>query len=87
MTTLQKSGFGHLEQQKHFFEPLKLKNATLKHRHYSSSKLIKTLMFNETSAQHFIDKNVCSEAMEGALEKKELKKYCINKFKGIKDQP
>ena len=44
-------------------------------------------MFNETSTQHFIDKNICSDAMEGALEKKELKKYCINKFKGIKDQP
>jgi hypothetical protein len=46
MTTLQKSGFGHLEHQKHFFETLKLKNATLKHRNYSSSKLIKTLLFN-----------------------------------------
>lgn len=86
MTTLQKSSYGHLEHQRHLFEPYKLKNAPLKHRHYSSSKLIKTLMFNETTTQQFLDKNTCSEAIEGALEKKELKKYCINKFKGSKDQ-
>ncbi len=44
-------------------------------------------MFNQTSAQHFLEKNTYSDAIEGALEKKQLKKYCINKFKGSKDQP
>lgn len=67
-------------------EIYKVKNLNLKHRQYSSSKLIKTIMLNETKSQNFIDKIGQTEAVSGTLDKKELKRYCITKLKSFNPQ-
>lgn len=81
MTSPERSGYLHLDSHRQLMEIYKIKNPSLKHRQYSSSKLIKTIALNETKSQHFLEKNGQTDCIAGALEKKELKRYCINKFK------
>lgn len=43
-------------------------------------------MLNETNSINFVEKNGGSDVAESTLEKKEMRKYCINKFRVMKDQ-
>ena len=81
MSSLPRCGYSSIESQRQLMGVYLVKNAHLKHRHYSSNKFIKTMMLNESKSQKTIEKEGATEALEGALEKKELKRYCLNKFK------
>lgn len=48
--------------------------------------MLKTIVFNETNTLQFIEKNASLETGDNTLDKKEMRKYCITKFRVIKDQ-
>lgn len=75
-----------MDSHRQLMDIYKIKNVNLKHRQYSSSKLIKTIMLNETKSQNFIEKSGQTEGVSGTLDKKELKRYCITKFKSFNPQ-
>jgi len=70
MSSLPRSGFSSIDSQKQLYGAYKVKNLNIKHRQYSSSKFIKTLMLNESKTQKLIEKEGFSEALDGALEKR-----------------
>jgi hypothetical protein len=82
MTSLPRCAFSSLEPQRPFLGSVKSKNSNIKNRHYSSTnKFIKTLLLTDSKSQKVIDKDYCTEALEGAQDKKELRRYCINRFR------
>ena len=87
MSSLPRCGFSSIESQRQLIATYKTKNVNMRHRNYSSNKFIKTLMLNDSSSQKVIDRDTCTQAISGALEKKELKRYCISKFRsGVQQQ-
>jgi hypothetical protein len=70
MSSLPRSGFSSIDSQRQISGAYKVKNVNIKHRQYSSSKFIKTLMLNESKSQKLIEKDGYSEALDGAMEKK-----------------
>lgn len=48
--------------------------------------MLRINFLNQRNSVNFIEKNGGSDVTDSTLEKKEIRKYCINKFRVIKDQ-
>lgn len=59
MASLPRTGLKHIASQQQLLiaGPYRTKNPSLKHRNYSNSKLVKTLMHNESKSQNFLERN------------------------------